>query len=81
MAKNETPTYFVWTVLPYGYTRAPFLAKSLMKPLISKWRFLGMFVVVFVDDGMAVSHDKKVLKKSSLQIQCDLLRCGLFPGV
>ena len=81
MGNGEAPTYFVWTVLPYGYTRAPFLTRSLMKPLISKWRSLGIFTVVFVDDGMAVSENEEFLKKASLQIQCDLLRCGLFPGL
>ena len=23
---GDKPTYFVWTTLPYGYTRAPFIA-------------------------------------------------------
>ena len=83
MSDGEEPTYFVWTVLPYGYTRAPFIAKSIIKPLISKWRSLGIFVVVYVDDGMAVSQDKHFLKRAALQIQCDcdLLRVGLLPGI
>ena len=81
MADNEPLTYFVRTVLPYGYTRAPFLTRHLMKPLISKWRLLNILVVVFVDDGMAVHPNKTFLKKASLQIQCDLIRCGLFPGI
>ena len=81
MKSGEESTYFVWTVVPYGYTRAPYIAKSLIKPLISKWRELGILVVVFYDDGMAVSDDKEFMKKASLQIQCDLLRCGLLPGI
>ena len=59
---SDEPSYFVWTVLPYGYTRAPYIAKSLMKPLISKWRALGIPVVVFVDDGFAVNKDKTITK-------------------
>ena len=81
MSDGEKATYFVWTVLPYGYTRAPFLAKSIMKPLISKWHQLQIFTCVFVDDGMAVSKDEHFLKQASLQIQCDLLRLGLLPGI
>ena len=57
MEKKEQPTYFVWTVLPFGYTRAPFIAKSLIKPLISKWRSLGICIVVFFDDGFGVFQD------------------------
>ena len=52
-----------------------------MKPLVSKWRKLGCKIVVFYDDGMAVGQNQTELKKHALQIQCDLLRAGLVPGV
>ena len=81
MADGEEPSYFVWTSLPYGYTRAPFIARSIIKPLIAKWRKLGILIVVFVDDGMSVSNDRNFLMKASLQIQCDLIRCGFIPGI
>jgi hypothetical protein len=81
MEEGMPHTYFVWATVPYGYTRAPFIAKSLMKPLVTKWRKLGCKIVVFYDDGMAVGQSEQLLKKQSLQIQCDLLRAGLVPGV
>jgi len=74
-------TYFVWDTVPYGYTRAPYIAKSLMKPLVTRWRRLGIKIVVFYDDGMAVGADRAELKRAALQIQCDLLRAGLVPGI
>ena len=69
--------------MPYGYkyTRAPFIARQIMKPLISRWRSLGGFVVVFYDDGLIVFHSKSQLEKLSLQVHCDLLRAGLLPGI
>ncbi len=81
MQDNEEHTYFVWNTIPYGYTRAPFIAKALMKPLVAKWRQLGCKIVVFYDDGMAVGQTQVELRKQALQIQCDLLRAGLVPGV
>jgi hypothetical protein len=36
---------------------------------------------VFYDDGMCVDNSAANLQKMSLQIQCDLLRAGLLPGV
>ena len=75
------PLYFVWNTVPYGYTRAPFIARSLLKPLIAKWRSLGAMVVVFYDDGMAVGKERTLLKKLSSQMHCDLLRAGLVPGI
>ena len=74
-------TYFVWNVMPYGYTKAPYIAKHLIKPLLTHWRYMKMQVCVFFDDGMSVSKDKEFLLKSSLQIQCDLVRAGFIPGV
>jgi Reverse transcriptase (RNA-dependent DNA polymerase) len=76
-----TKQYFVWCTMPYGYTRAPCLARQLMKPLIAKWRALGAKTVVFYDDGMAVDTCPVKLQKMSVQMQCDLLRAGLVPGV
>jgi len=38
MADGQDHSYFVWDTVPYGYTRAPYIAKSLMKPLVSRWR-------------------------------------------
>jgi hypothetical protein len=73
-------TFFVWKTMPYGYTRAPFIAKQLMKPLIDNWRKLGALVVVFYDDGLAVAKSHEFLSQLSLQMQCDLLRAGLVPG-
>ncbi len=73
--------FFVWRTLPYGYTRAPYIARALMKPLVAKWRALGICTVVFYDDGMAVGDDKILLLRNSLQMQCDLIRAGLIPGV
>ena len=34
--EDKEPQYFIWNTLPYGYNTAPFIARSLMKPLISK---------------------------------------------
>ena len=73
--------YFVWNVMPYGYTRAPLIARDLMKPLILHWRKLCILVCVYFDDGICVADNFDFAKKCSLQIQCDLLRAGLFPGL
>ena len=78
---DQDHSYFVFNVLPYGYTKAPLIARDLMKPLISKWRRLGINATVYFDDGFAVSNSKSFLKSASLQILCDLLRAGLTPGL
>ena len=81
MKDGEPPVMFVFTVMTMGYTRSPFIAKSLMQPLIRKWRYLQIWVTIFYDDGFSVSNSESFLRKAALQIQCDLLRAGLVPGV
>jgi len=81
LSPNEPAQYFVWKTLPYGYTRAPYIAKMLMKPLVCKWRRLGAMAVVFYDDGMIVAKSREDLRVLSIEIQCDLLQAGLVPGV
>jgi Reverse transcriptase (RNA-dependent DNA polymerase) len=76
MVDDELPEMFVWSTMPYGYTRAPFIAKSIIKPLLCHWRRLGAKMVVFYDDGMAVSDDKNLLECLALQVHCDLVRAG-----
>ena len=42
---------------------------------------MGIRIVVFYDDGMAVGNVGQDLRRAALQIQCDLLHAGLVPGV
>jgi hypothetical protein len=81
MVDNEPVQYFIWKSLPYGYTRAPFIARELMKPLISKWRRLGGRVIVFYDDGMAVHKNNETLTALAVQMQCDLFNAGMIPRI
>jgi hypothetical protein len=81
LLEGGDPDMFVWKTMPYGYTRAPFLARNLMKPLIAKWHGMNTKIVVFYDDGMAVHENFDALKEISLQIQTDLINAGLIPGV
>ena len=78
--EGET-VYFIWNTLPYGYTRAPYIAKHLMKPLVTYWRYKGFRITVTFDDGFCVSSSFKELRLASLQIQSDLVRAGLIPGL
>jgi Reverse transcriptase (RNA-dependent DNA polymerase)/RNase H-like domain found in reverse transcriptase len=77
---NGKLQYYVWKTLPYGYSRAPYIARQLIKPLIAKWRTIGANCVVFYDDGMCVAKDPVLLRRISLQMHCDIIRAGLVPG-
>jgi hypothetical protein len=81
LEKDGEPEMFVWKTMPYGYTRAPFLARNLMKPLVALWRSIGLNIVVFYDDGMAVHSDFNTLKYLATMVHVDLIKAGLIPGI
>jgi len=61
MEEGKPHTYFVWGTMPYGFIRAPYIAKSVRKPLVARWRKLECKIVVFCDDGMAVADSEQIL--------------------
>ena len=73
--------YYIWNVLPYGYTKAPYIAKHLIKPLVTHWRYKGFCITVTFDDGFCVSSNYEQLRLASIQIQSDLVKAGLIPGL
>ncbi len=44
--------FYVYTVLPFGLSTAPFVFSKVMKVLINHWRQLGIRVMSFLDDGL-----------------------------
>ncbi len=62
MEEGKPHTYFVWATMPYGYTRAPYIEKPLMKPLVARWRKLECKIVVFMMMGWQLPILSKFLK-------------------
>ena len=46
------PTFFVFNVLPFGLSTAPYIFTKLLKPAVSHWRSSGIKVCMFLDDGL-----------------------------
>ena len=67
--KGQT-RYFVFTVLPFGLTLAPFLFIKVMRCLVTFWRVQGIKISVFIDDGFGSADNVQsnihslVVKKS-----------------
>ena len=58
--------YFQFTVLPFGFSSAPYLFTKLLKPLATSWRCKGIPIVVFLDDGLGGGANKIQAKINSL---------------
>ena len=54
---GETPSYFMFTVLPFGLTTAPYIFTKLLRPIVKHWRSQGISNVVYLDDGFDIEKD------------------------
>ena len=77
---DSSVRYFMFSVLPFGLSSAPYIFTKLLKPLIKKWRGEGKSIILFLDDGLGSAQPFARAKICSLQIHADLLKFGLLPN-
>ena len=52
--------YFVFTVLPFGLSTAPYVFTKLLRPLVRLWRGKGHKAILYLDDGIcAVASERE----------------------
>ena len=76
--------WYTFRVLPFGLSTACYVFTKLMRPLVKRWRSLGLRCVVYIDDGICghisvakMSGQKVVevdLKKTERPVNSDKLR-------
>ena len=58
--------FYVFTVLPFGLSTAPYVFTKLLRPLVRLWRGKGCKAVLYLDDGIcAVEGEEEAFKVSS----------------
>ena len=63
---NNIVKFFVFTVLPFGLSAAPFAFIKVVRPLVKYWRFNSIKIVCFLEDGLDIgSTFEKALEKST----------------
>ena len=75
---DGSASYFMFSVLPFGLSSAPYIFTKLLKPLVKKWRGEGKPLVVFLDDGLGSGQSYNLAKISSLQVHADLFKFGFL---
>ena len=68
------------SVLPFGFSSAPYVFTSILKPLQKSWRSQGIPVAIFLDDGLGGGTDFVSAKVNSLVVHSDLLKSGFVPN-
>ncbi len=72
------PRFFVFRVLPFGLSAAPWLFTKLMRPLVKYWRGLGFPLVLYLDDALGIAPSWELAVKTSEKIRNDLQKAGIM---
>ena len=70
--------YFVFTVLPFSLSSAPYIFTKVLKPLVKYWRINGLKLGLFLDDGWGIEKDKHIRSLVSKNMQSDLQAAELI---
>ena len=57
--------FFVFTVLPFGLTSAPFIFTKIVRPLVKYWRFSSVKITCFLDGGIGIEYNYEEAKRKS----------------
>ena len=55
---NNVVKLFVFTVLPFGVSTAPFVFTKVVRPLVKYWRLNSIKIACFLDDGLGIGSGK-----------------------
>ena len=61
-ANRTRRRYFVFTVLPFGLSTAPYIFMKTLRPLVKYWRFNALNLALFLDDGWLTERDEDTCK-------------------
>ena len=68
--------YFMYTVLTFGISSAPFNFNKTMRPLVKYWRMNSIKVACFIDDGGACDQSIDRARSKSKFVQATLSASG-----
>lgn len=72
--------YFVFSVLPFGLSTAPFAFTKVCRPLVKLWRFHGIKIVIYLDDGFSIAETFPACMSNSNFVKSSLIRAGFIPN-
>lgn len=71
--------YFVFTVVPFGLSSAPYIFTKLTRELVGWWRKQGLKIVLFLDDGAGTNKSLEACKIESHKVRTDIIASGFVP--
>ena len=68
--------FYVFTVLPFGLASACYVFTKLLRPLVKRWRSLGLKVILYIDDGICSAKTADKAEENALMLTRDLDQSG-----
>ena len=75
---EDSMRYFMFTVLPFGLSSAPYIFTKCLKPLEKYWRFNGVNIALFLDDGWLIDSDHDTCAVLATNVWSDLRKSGFI---
>ena len=72
--------YFAFSVLPFGLSTAAFIFTKVCRPLVKLWRFNGIKIVLYLDDGFSISNSHSECLSDANFVRNTLLKSGFIPN-
>jgi hypothetical protein len=70
--------FYVFTVLPFGLSTAPYIFTKLLKPLEKHWRSQGICIAIFLYDGWGTVQDHQDCHITAQAVKKDLASAGFI---
>jgi len=70
--------FFMFNVLPFGLSTAPYMFTKLLRPLVKLWRCRGLHSVLYLDDGLNFEESYEKANYASHHMQGDLHAAGFI---
>ena len=70
--------FFVFTVLPFGLSTAPFVFTKVVRPLVKYWRFNSIKIACFLDDGLGIGNTFERALEDSTFVLNSLTKAGFI---
>ena len=72
--------HYVFTVLPFGISSAPYIFTKVMRVLVKYWRLQGISIVVYLDDGWSYNDKEECCRLHALLVKADIISSGFVPN-
>ena len=77
---NGVRKFFVFTVLPFGLSSAPYIFTKVVRVLVRYWRSHAVRITVYLDDGLGSARDFARCVAASLFVKTSLQLSGFLPN-